>query len=373
MELDNRIAAQKEKAKEDHQDRMAAIQAEYDASPAGNARELTFKDKSKLEADRYAQVTGADSERFAAMRKGLVDSQKRQEEAAASETAVAWINATQRGFGARMAVMKEQHEQELHAFTGNLIERDSLRSKQFAEETQLQRDHGDELAAMDSQAQKTRIEISERGLARQRDILNADYEHKLSTVTNQREIDKINRQWKLDDDKLIADDARRHADTMRNLDYQALETAAQTAQEREAIREKQIRADALAAGESEAQANDLVNAQKKIFQAQQDQEGRAAHLALHPYESYLKHKAELDAKVGHGGYTNADEAKELTREWRSMQGPAGQFFSSGDSRWKAIQTQLLNPQDNAAETAKATNQMAKDIRALLTGGLKLTG
>ena len=102
--------------------------------------------------------------------------------------------------------------------------------------------------------------------------------------------------------------------------------------------------------------------QKRAFAVQQDLAGRAAHLALHPYESYLKHKRELDAKVGHGGYTKADEAKELTRQWRSMQGPAGEFFSSGDQRWKAIQGKLLNPQDNAAETLAVTNQMAKDIR-----------
>jgi hypothetical protein len=56
-----------------------------------------------------------------------------------------------------------------------------------------------------------------------------------------------------------------------------------------------------------------------------------------------------------------------------MQGPAGQIFNSGESRWKAIQTELLNPQDTAEETLKVNNQMAKDIRALLTGGLKLTG
>jgi hypothetical protein len=206
------------------------------------------------------------------------------------------------------------------------------------------------------------------------DLLKESYTEKVRLAKgNADDIAAITRKYQADQAKAKEADARQETDYLRHASYAAKEAGATTAAEKEKIREQQIHDDAIAAGKTEDQANARVAAQHKIFEAEQDQAGRASHLALHPYESYLKHKAELDAKVGHGGYTKADEAKELTREWRAMQGPAGQFFNSGESRWKAIQTELLNPQDTAEETLKVTNQMAKDIRALLTGGLKLTG
>ena len=183
----------------------------------------------------------------------------------------------------------------------------------------------------------------------------------------------ITKKHEADVAKAKAADALQEEEYLRHAGYAEKEIQATTAAEKEKVREQQIHDDAIAAGKTEDQAKARVAAQHRIFEAEQDQAGRAAHLALHPYEQYKKHKAELDAKVGHGGYTKADESKELTREWRAMQGPAGQFFNSGESQWKSIQTALVNPQDTAAENLEVTKQMAKDIRELVSGGLKLVG
>jgi hypothetical protein len=350
-------------SKQRHEDRM------HDLDKGNAPHERKVEEQQRRDAEVEAE------KKIAALKmEGFENEQKRQDRAGYLENRAKSMVQYDRGFKAQIGLLHEQRDNELDMFEGTEEGKKNIQDKYRLEEKALTRQHNDELAAIDSSTRATVIETNERGLAMELDLLKESYTEKVRLAKgNADDIAAITRKNEADKAKAKEMDARQERDYLRNASYAAKEAGATTAAEKEKIREQQIHDDAIAAGKTEGQARARVAAQHKIFEAEQDQAGRAAHLALHPYESYLKHKAELDAKVGHGGYTKADEARELTREWRAMQGPAGQFFNSGESRWKAIQTELLNPQDTAAETLQVTNQMAKDIRALLTGGLKLVG
>jgi hypothetical protein len=359
--LQNEMAARASKQR--YEDRMHDL----DKGNAPHERKVEEQQRRDAEVDAEKQIAALKLE-------GFENDQKRQDRAGYLENRAVSAGMYKRGYDAQIAVLHEQRDNELDMFEGTEDGKQNIKDKYRHQEYALTRQHKDEIAAIDSSTRSTVIETNERGLTMELDLLKEAYQEKVRLAKgNADDIAAITRKYQADQAKAKEADALQETEYLRHASFAAKEIAATTAAEKEKVREQQIHDDAIAAGKTEDQANARVAAQHKIFEAEQDQAGRAAHLALHPYESYLKHKAELDAKVGHGGYTKADEAKELTREWRAMQGPAGQFFNSGESRWKAIQTELLNPQDTAEETLKVTNQMAKDIRALLTGGLKLTG
>ncbi len=350
-------------SKQRYEDRM------HDLDKGNAPHERKVEEQQRRDAEVEAE------KKIAALKmEGFENDQKRQDRAGYLENRAKSTVQYDRGFKAQIGLLHEQRDNELDMFEGTEEGKANIKSKYRIEEYALTRQHTDELAAMETSTRATQLETTERGLALELDLLKNSYDEQVRLAKgNADTIAAITKKYEADKAKAKEADARQETDYLRSASYAAKEAGATTAAEREKYREQQIHDDAIAAGKTEDQANARVAAQKKIFEVEQDNAGRASHLALHPYESYLKHKAELDAKVGHGGYTKADEAKELTREWRAMQGPAGQFFNSGESRWKAIQTELLNPQDTAVETLQVTNQMAKDIRALLTGGLKLTG
>ena len=330
--------------------------------------------KERIEEEKKRRQAELDTEKQVAALKleGLDKQQARQDRGGYLENRAKSSVQYDRGFKAQIGLLHEQRDNELDMFEGTEEGKKNIKSKYRIEEYALTRQHNDELAGMEVSTRSTVISTKERGLQMELDLLKESYQEQVRLAKgNADDIAAITRKHEADVAKAKEMDRRQEEDYLRNASYAAKAAAAQTAEEKEKVREDQIHDDAIAAGKTEDQAKARVAAQHKIFEAERDQAGRAAHLQLHPYEAYLKHKAELDAKVGHGGYTKADEAKELTREWRQMQGPAGQFFESGASQWRDLQTKLLNPTDNAAELLATNRKMAADIRYIVEHGIKL--
>ena len=367
------LSQQEKEMEQRHADALRLIDKRQTvASDLGHTDEAEQADKDCEEQIRRLQQ---DRDTFYRkrneIRKGQEAGFRRQELAEKQSADETMIGATERGYAATLDISKSKYDYERNLAIEGGKSTLALDHKYKADVLAIKRDQSDKILSLGWQTQKMEIGSMELGLTAKRDLINAEYEERIANVTDPKERAAINRQWKAADNAAIRDDAKHHGDTMRALKFQEMEAAAITADEKEAIRKKEIYADAKARGQSEGQAQDLVKGEEAVFSARRKAEGIMASRALHPMKQFEAHKKELDSLVKAGGMTKDDEQMQLRQELRQMQGTAGQFFGSAMERWKSMQTAVANPQETAAEQLQLTRQLVNLLSG--HGSIRLRG
>jgi hypothetical protein len=374
----------------------------------GDAEERTKKEDQQLFKSRALED--------AAFEKNL----QRQKAADQQNADEAMIGATERGFDARKNILKSHYDYEHKLAVEGGNDTTALDTKYHADTLADQRQEDDAVHSMKIETGNKEAAIKNRqftnSLRNQRQMFKAEIqeikdqrdERNKEIQDRQKEEDIQNPQRKAENARKAAADQqanedeanqriieakRQHAQQVKDLETNTAQIAteignrgreedlrsqgkwgeASQAEIEDRLKEKQdaIQAEADRQIAADATNKDQIQANADVRKAWAKQEsdqqveasGRAARLALHPLEAFNKHKAELDAKVGHGGYTKEDEAQELRGELRGMQGGAGQFFGSGMDRWKSMQTAVANPQETATEQL----QVMRKIQDLLSG------
>ena len=178
-------------------------------------------EKGKAKAE-YADVEASDAKDAGLKKKALDEELKRSEKADAAGADQAMIGATERGYAAKLDVLKRGQQQELDSFTGTADQRLALVKKQSAETRQLQREEDDALEEMAVHAAQTRLSIANRAAVNVLRNDRQEYAAKIQEIKNQRDetnqaiIDKAEIDRERDPKKAVAIDKQAKLDLQKN-------------------------------------------------------------------------------------------------------------------------------------------------------------